>query len=85
MYSANSARSSTTFGLRGNVTSWIKRTGEKRMGLEVEGIENLTDLIVFCHRLPIVDEKNFQNLRHIQLHFRFLATLLLPSPNETQS
>ena len=29
MYSANSARSSTTFGLRGNVTSWGKRSGEK--------------------------------------------------------
>ena len=29
MYSANSARSSTTFGLRGNVTSWRETSGEK--------------------------------------------------------
>ena len=82
MYSANSARSSTTFGLRGNVTSWRKGDGEK---YGVGGIEHLTDLVMFCHRLPIVDEKNFQNLRHIQLHFRLLVTLFLPSKNEKQS
>ena len=29
MYSANSVRSSTTFGLRGNVTSWRKRSSQK--------------------------------------------------------
>jgi hypothetical protein len=62
MYSANSARSSTTFGLRGNVTSWRKRSEKDGVG---GGIENLTDLVMFCHRLPIVDEKDFQNLRHI--------------------
>ena len=62
-----------------------EREAVRMMELEVGGVENLTDLIVFCHRLPIVDEKNFQNLRHIQLHFGLLATLLLPSPNETTS
>jgi len=82
MYSANSARSSTTFGLRGNVTSWRKSTGEKD---GVGGIGNLTDLVMFCYRLPIVNEKDFQNLRHNQFHFRLLATLLLPSPSESQS
>ena len=79
MYSANSARSSTTFGLRGNVTSWRKRRGEK---VGVGGIKKFSDLVMFRHRLPIVDEKDFQNLRHIQLHFRFLVALLLPSPND---
>jgi hypothetical protein len=82
MYSANSARSSTTFGLRGNDTSW-RKTSEKD-GIE-GGIENITDLVMFCHCLPIVNEKDFQNLRHIQLHFRLLVTLLLPNPNESQS
>ena len=41
------------------------RAGERgvvrRMELKdgVIGIQNLTDLVMFCHRLPIVDEKDF--------------------------
>jgi len=40
-------------------------------------VEESADLVMFCHRLSIIDKKDFQNLRHVELHLRFLATLLL--------
>ena len=75
IYSANSARSSTTFGLRGNVTSCLE-AGVRRLDGEEWRIPWLY-LVMFRHCLPIVNKQHFQNLRHIKLHLRFLAALLL--------